>query len=145
LPIHETVETFLAGAIFALATTFILIGSTKILTVIVFYADLLLGLPFRLLGGFAYDRAIGKPVTLDLGIGPFKTRVIGPPKDGNGAVVEKEFDWGETNPGSLVVILLSGAFRFTGQAMGVSSTAKEGMLVLLDLNGDRGDPLVHVV
>ena len=35
LPLHETVETFLAGSIFALATTFILVGSTKLLTVIV--------------------------------------------------------------------------------------------------------------
>ena len=34
LPLHETVETFLAGTVFALATTFILVGSTKLLTVI---------------------------------------------------------------------------------------------------------------
>ena len=41
LPLHETVETFLAGSIFALATTFILVGSTKLLTVITTYFDLL--------------------------------------------------------------------------------------------------------
>jgi hypothetical protein len=41
LPLHETVETFLAGSIFALATTFILVGSTKLLTVIITYFDLL--------------------------------------------------------------------------------------------------------
>ena len=41
LPLHETVETFLAGSIFALATTFILVGSTKLLTVIFTYFDLL--------------------------------------------------------------------------------------------------------
>lgn len=41
LPFHETVETFLAGSIFALATTFILVGSTKLLTVITTYFDLL--------------------------------------------------------------------------------------------------------
>ena len=29
LPMHETVETFLAGTIFALALNFILVGSTK--------------------------------------------------------------------------------------------------------------------
>lgn len=33
LPLHETVETFLAGTIFAVASNFILIGSTKLLTV----------------------------------------------------------------------------------------------------------------
>ena len=33
LPLHETVETFLAGTIFAVASNFILIGSTKIVTV----------------------------------------------------------------------------------------------------------------
>ena len=32
LPLHETVETFLAGTIFAVATNFILIGSTKCAT-----------------------------------------------------------------------------------------------------------------
>eukprot|EP00966_Prymnesium_polylepis_P133379 3082878-Prymnesium_polylepis.2 len=32
LPLHETVETFLAGTIFAVASNFILIGSTKIVT-----------------------------------------------------------------------------------------------------------------
>ena len=49
LPLHETVETFLAGVIFAVASNFILIGSTKIVTVIVTYADVFFGLPFRLL------------------------------------------------------------------------------------------------
>ena len=34
LPFHETVETFLAGTVFAVATNFILIGSTKIVTVL---------------------------------------------------------------------------------------------------------------
>jgi hypothetical protein len=44
LPIHETVETFLAGVVFSLATTFILVGSTKILIVIATYTDFLIGL-----------------------------------------------------------------------------------------------------
>ena len=51
LPLHETVETFLAGVIFAVATNFILIGSTKLITVIFTYADIFLGFPFRLVGG----------------------------------------------------------------------------------------------
>jgi len=78
LPLHETVETFLAGTIFALASTFILVGSTKIVSVLVTYTDVFIGVPCRLFGGFAFDRARGKPVTLDVGFGPFKTRIIGP-------------------------------------------------------------------
>jgi len=54
LPLHETVETFLAGTIFAVATNFILIGSTKIVTVIFTYADFFLGLPFRAIGGIGW-------------------------------------------------------------------------------------------
>jgi hypothetical protein len=119
LPWHETVETFLAGAIFSLATTFILIGSTKIIMVVVTYTDILVGLPFRLLGGFAFDRASGKPVTLDLGFGPFKKRFIGPPEPKEGETPLGK-DLSKADPVSLVVILLSGAVRVTGQAVGVS-------------------------
>jgi hypothetical protein len=120
LPWHETVETFLAGAIFSLATTFILIGSTKIIMVVVTYTDILVGLPFRLLGGFAYDRALGKPVTLDLGFGPFKKRFIGPPEPGEGEAPLGITDISKADPVSLVVILVSGAVRITGQTVGVS-------------------------
>lgn len=67
LPLHETVETFLAGTVFAIATTFILVGSTKILTVIFTFADFFVGAPMRLLGGFSFDRARGRPVTFDIG------------------------------------------------------------------------------
>mmetsp|Transcript_31465 Transcript_31465/g.98886 ORF Transcript_31465/g.98886 Transcript_31465/m.98886 type:complete len:334 (-) Transcript_31465:308-1309(-) len=51
LPLHETVETFLAGVIFAVASNFILIGSTKLVTVVATYGDVLFGFPFRLVGG----------------------------------------------------------------------------------------------
>ena len=51
LPLHETVETFLAGTIFALASTFILVGSTKLISVIVTYGDIFLGVPCRTFGG----------------------------------------------------------------------------------------------
>lgn len=54
LPLHETVETFLAGVVFALATNFILIGSTKIVTVLVTYADFFFGFPIRLISGAAW-------------------------------------------------------------------------------------------
>jgi hypothetical protein len=117
LPLHETVETFVAGTIFALSATFILIGSTKILTVIVTYTDLVIGIPCRLFGGFVNDRALGKPVTLDIGLGPFKTRVVGPPDDPE----EKKVDIMKLDPISLVVVGLSGAVRITGQAVGVSN------------------------
>ena len=78
LPLHETVETFVAGTIFALASTFILVGSTKLVTVIVTYADLFFGGPSRLIGNFFFDRVLDKPVTLDIGFGPFQTRIVGP-------------------------------------------------------------------
>ena len=118
LPLHETVETFIAGVIFALASTFILIGSTKILTVIITYTDFLLGLPARVLGGFVYDRSMGKPVTLDVGLGPFKTRLIGPPKT-MGPV--KETSLTDLGPIGLVTALLSGIIKVLGAVVGVST------------------------
>lgn len=122
LPVHETVETFLAGTVFALATTFILVGSTKLLTVIFTYVDFFVGGPLRLFGGFFFDRARGKPVLLDIGLGPFKTRVIGPKdveKDD-----DKKFDYAvnfsEVNPKTLPVVFLSGGTKFLGQTIGLS-------------------------
>ena len=50
LPLHETVESFLAGTIFAIASNFILLGSTKILSVLFIYADVITGMPTRFLG-----------------------------------------------------------------------------------------------
>lgn len=50
LPLHETVETFLAGTIFAIASNFILLGSTKILSVLFIYTDVITGMPTRFLG-----------------------------------------------------------------------------------------------
>jgi len=117
LPLHETVETFLAGTVFAIATTFILVGSTKILTVIFTFADFLIGGPLRLFGGFAFDRARGRPVTLDLGFGPFKTRVVGP-KDYD---VEKSDDWNvdlsSAGPADLAIIVVSGGAKAVGSGI----------------------------
>jgi hypothetical protein len=118
LPLHETVETFLAGVVFALATTFILIGSTKILTVIVTYTDFVIGLPCRLFGGFSYDRAMGKPVTLDIGLGPFKTRIVGPPAKEDGTDESKS--WGDLGPVELLTALVSGTVKIGGESVGVS-------------------------
>ena len=50
LPLHETVETFLAGTIFAIASNFILLGSTKILSILFIYADAITGMPTRFVG-----------------------------------------------------------------------------------------------
>jgi len=50
LPFHETVETFLAGTIFAVGTNFILLGSTKILSILFIYADVITGMPSRFVG-----------------------------------------------------------------------------------------------
>lgn len=50
LPLHETVETFVAGTIFAVASNFILLGSTKVFAVLMIYMDALFGFPTRLLG-----------------------------------------------------------------------------------------------
>lgn len=50
LPLHESIETVLAGTIFAIASNFILLGSTKIITVLFVYSDALTGLPARWIG-----------------------------------------------------------------------------------------------
>lgn len=50
LPIHETLETFIAGTVFAVASNFILLGSTKIFAVILIYIDAIIGLPTRFFG-----------------------------------------------------------------------------------------------
>eukprot|EP00977_Amphora_coffeiformis_P013630 scaffold3608_cov183-Amphora_coffeaeformis.AAC.17 len=118
LPLHETVETFLAGTIFALALTFILIGSTKLVNVVVFFTDLIFGSPARLFGGFFYDRALGKPVTLDLGLGPFKTRVIGPPDE---EIQGNTDDLMKKGASTIIVVALSGAVKYAGEFLKVRS------------------------
>jgi len=127
LPIHETVETFLAGFIFAVATTFILVGSTKLLAVIVFYGDLLVGVPCRLFGGFAFDRALGKPVTLDIGIGPWKKQIIGPADSQNVMGDEKISDLGNNiQVQQYPALLLSGAVKVVGEVSKVTRELVEG-------------------
>lgn len=124
LPLHETVETFLAGTIFGLASTFILVGSTKLITVIFTYSDFLVGAPFRIFGGIAYDRARGKPITWDIGVGKFKTRIIGP-KDKtptqndqnqqNGiASQNSDLDFSNVNPILLPIVLVTGTIKLLG-------------------------------
>eukprot|EP00631_Chrysoreinhardia_giraudii_P001336 CAMPEP_0197418978 /NCGR_PEP_ID=MMETSP1170-20131217/4515_1 /TAXON_ID=54406 /ORGANISM="Sarcinochrysis sp, Strain CCMP770" /LENGTH=242 /DNA_ID=CAMNT_0042946055 /DNA_START=13 /DNA_END=741 /DNA_ORIENTATION=- len=49
LPRTETAETFLAGTVFAVAVNVIAVGSTKIVSVLIIFVDLIVGLPARLL------------------------------------------------------------------------------------------------
>lgn len=140
---HETVETFVAGTIFALVTTFILVSSTKVVSVLATYGDVFIGVPFRLFGGFFFDRSRGLPVTLDIGFGTFKKRLVGPP------VLESEGGWktenerlkkdesiqdiidslGKVEPANLPVVAVSGVFKGVGET---SKFTKE-FLEALDL------------
>lgn len=131
LPWHETVETFLAGTIFALASTFILVGSTKIVSVLITYADVFIGAPLRLFGGFAFDRAKGKPVTLDIGFGPFKSRIIGPgnPKDDKNKEesFDQIFDFSKVEGKDLPIALFSGALKGIGETSKVTREVLEAL------------------
>jgi len=127
LPLHETVETFLAGTVFSLASTFILVGSTKIVSVLVTYVDLFVGLPSRVVGGFFFDRARGKPVTFDIGFGPFKTRVIGPPDEEPQPFIQN------ANPFSFLVVIGSGILKLFGEISLVSRTANRHNVLLVAL------------
>ena len=50
LPFHETVETFLTGSIFAVATNIILLTSTKIVALFFSALDIFTGMPTRFVG-----------------------------------------------------------------------------------------------
>lgn len=67
LPLHETLETLVAGTIFAVASNFILLGSTKIVSVLVIYIDALTALPLRLLGGTLRDKLPAKSAGHSIG------------------------------------------------------------------------------
>lgn len=131
LPLHETVETFIAGSIFALATTFILVGSTKLVQIIAFYGDLLLGGPCRLLGGFFFDRARGKPVTLDVSFfGFFKTRLVGPPVDFKKEDLkteEKLIDFENVKPTDIPLLAISGGVKVVGETSKVFRDVVDGL------------------
>ena len=57
-PLRETLETFVAGVVFAVASNVVLIGSTKIISIAIFYSDFFIGLPIRLTFGFINDRLV---------------------------------------------------------------------------------------
>jgi len=82
-PVKETLETFVAGVVFAVASNLVLIGSTKIITIVVSYVDFFFGLPLRLIFGFTNDRLkdtknpVGKVVEVGSGVGKFVGEVSG--------------------------------------------------------------------
>lgn len=127
LPLHETVETFLAGTIFALASTFILVGSTKLISVIVTYGDIFLGVPCRTFGGYFFDRARGKPVTVDIGMGFFKTRIIGPgsPKDDVEETLDDIIKTADNK--NLPFFIFFGAFKAIGEGSKITRDVIENI------------------
>ncbi|CAK0846465.1 unnamed protein product [Prorocentrum cordatum] len=50
LPFRETLDTVIAGTVFAVALNFILFGTTRILAVLSIYHDFIVGAPSRLIG-----------------------------------------------------------------------------------------------
>ena len=81
-PLRETLETFVAGVVFAVASNVVLIGSTKIISIAIFYSDFFIGLPIRLTFGFLNDRLVksgaGKnPVGVALIAGTGVVRLVG--------------------------------------------------------------------
>ena len=58
--VYKTLETFVAGTFFALATNFILLGSSKIFNIILVYIDALTGFPARNLGKLKNTKTFNK-------------------------------------------------------------------------------------
>ena len=81
----------------------------------------------RALGGFFFDRARGKPVTLDIGVGTFKRRLVGPP------VLDEDGGWKAENQRRLDgetlsdVIVSLGDVEFTSYPFVVLSGAVKGV------------------
>ena len=131
LPLHETVETFIAGSTFAIVSTFILVGSTKIVSVLYTYADIFIGAPLRWIGGFSFDRARGKPVTLDIGFGPFKSRIIGPgnPKENpyKEETLDELLDFSKVENKAIPLALLTGGVKTVGETSKIIKETLEGL------------------
>mmetsp|Transcript_9189 Transcript_9189/g.23596 ORF Transcript_9189/g.23596 Transcript_9189/m.23596 type:complete len:314 (-) Transcript_9189:217-1158(-) len=68
LPFHETIDTVIAGTVFAVALNFILFGTTKIVAVISIYHDFLIGAPLRVIGYaiFPEKRVRGPPPLIQI-------------------------------------------------------------------------------
>jgi len=50
LPLHETIDTVIAGTVFTVAVNFVLFGTTKVLAILSIYHDFLIGAFCRLIG-----------------------------------------------------------------------------------------------
>ena len=62
-------------------------------------------------------------MTLDIGFGPFKTRVIGPKDyEKQEGQIDYTIDLDKTKPAELPLAFLSGGVKFTGDAIGVSTS-----------------------
>lgn len=114
--------------LFCFPQTFILVGSTKLIQIIAFYGDLIVGGPCRLLGGFFFDRARGEPVTLDVSFfGFFKTRLVGPPiEEGRGKTMSGDDDRGlidfdNVKPTDVPLLAVSGGVKVVGETSKVSA------------------------
>ena len=121
MSLHKTLDTFLAGTIFALATTFILVVSTKLLDVVVVYANAFLGVLFRILVVFTYDRVRGLPVTLDVGFVRFKKIIVGPKPMGDGSgdgMKEKQLS--DMDIDEIVPVIGFGLVNYAGEGSWVS-------------------------
>lgn len=77
------------------------------------------GIPSRTFGGFFYDRALGRPVTLDIGFGPLKSRILGPSDEVLAEQKEKEELVDLSSPVTLLVVLTSGTVNIVGKTAGV--------------------------
>jgi len=150
LPLHETIETFVAGVIFAVATAFISVSSTKIITVIFTYTDFLIGVPLRVVGGFAFDRARGKPIIVDFGIGPWKTRVLGPKDDNTKNEEVEKFDISKLDDiAKAPFVILFGGTKYLGDTLGILRTFMEaidlffGRYLILIATGYIGIKFLH--
>ena len=117
----------------------------------------------RALGGFFFDRARGKPVTLDIGFGTVKKRLVGPPvldEDGGWKAENQRRLDGETL-GDIVVSLgdveftsfpfvaLSGVLKGVGEVSGFVTDLVEaidlfvGRYLVLIATGYIGIKFLH--
>lgn len=77
------------------------------------------GFPSRTFGGFFYDRALGRPVTLDIGFGPLKSRILGPSDELLEQKKKEEELVDLSSPFTLLVVLSSGTVYIIGKTAGV--------------------------
>jgi len=101
--------------------------------VIVTYSDAFVGFPCRVLGGFGYDRARGVAVTWDVGVGPWKKRLVGPPvvEKKKGEELEEEgkewLDWSNVDSKDLPFVVVFGAVKAIGETSKVAREVTENV------------------